>query len=220
MFEITKDPTFAERNIPLGMLEVTYPDRSEWNEKEFYDLVHAELEQLHAKYDDGYDRKAVFGENPYFRFFKKFKKTYPVMMQFESIMFKGRPFPEEDPIMGVPFLLELTTFVLSGTHDLKCVDGPVNLFTPSEKLPFPGMRGEEAHTYPHDICGRDNSGIIFSMIAGADDRTCIHPDTRHLFHPVFGTPDTSAESIADAVKRLEFFVKILAPNAEIESRII
>ena len=73
MFEIIKDPTFAERNIPLGILEVTYPDRSEWNEKAFYDLVHAELEELRGKYPD-YDRKAVFGENPYFRFFKKFKK--------------------------------------------------------------------------------------------------------------------------------------------------
>ena len=25
MLEIIKDPTFAERNIPLGILEVTYP---------------------------------------------------------------------------------------------------------------------------------------------------------------------------------------------------
>ncbi len=219
MFEIIKDPTFAERDIPLGILEVTYPDRSEWNEKAFYDLVHAELDELRGKYPD-YDRKAVFGENPYFRFFKKFKKTYPVMQQFESVMFKGRPFPEEDPVMGVPFLLELTTFILSGTHDLDRMDGPLTIFTPSEKLPFSGMRSASTHTYPHDICGRDNSGIIFSMIAGADDRTCIHPDSRHVFYPVFGTPDTDKETIQDALQRLEFFVKVLAPNAEIESTIV
>ena len=110
------------------------------------------------------------------------------MQQFESVMFKGRPFPEEDPVMGVPFLLELTTFVLSGTHDIDRMDGPLTIFTPSEKLPFLGMRAASTHTYPKDICGRDGSGIIFSMIAGADDRTCIHPDSRHVFHPVFGTP--------------------------------
>ena len=103
--------------------------------------------QLHEKYTD-YDRKAVFGENPYFRFFKKFKKTYPVMQQFESVLFKGRPFPEDDPVMGVPFLLELTTFVLSGTHDIDRMDGPLTIFTPSEKLPFPGMRAASTHTYP------------------------------------------------------------------------
>ena len=40
MLEIIKDPTFAERNIPLGILEVTYPDRSAWDITKFYDLVH------------------------------------------------------------------------------------------------------------------------------------------------------------------------------------
>ena len=52
MFEIIKDPTFAERNIPLGILEVTYPDRSAWDITKFYDLVHAELDALREKYAD------------------------------------------------------------------------------------------------------------------------------------------------------------------------
>ena len=50
MLEIIKDPTFAERNIPLGILEVTYPDRSSWDITKFYDLVHAELDALREKY--------------------------------------------------------------------------------------------------------------------------------------------------------------------------
>ena len=58
------------------------------------------------------------------------------MQQFESVLFKGRPFPEEDPVMGVPFLLELTTFVLSGTHDIDRMDGPLTIFTPSESCRF------------------------------------------------------------------------------------
>ncbi len=59
------------------------------------------------------------------------------MQQFESVMFKGRPFPEDDPVMGVPFLLELTTFVLSGTHDIDRIDGPLTIFTPDAKLLSP-----------------------------------------------------------------------------------
>ena len=46
------------------------------------------------------------------------------------------------------------------------------------------------------------------------------PDSRHVFHPVFGTPDTDKAVIENALRRLEFFVKVLAPDAEIESRII
>ena len=214
MLEIIKDPTFAERNIPLGILEVTYPDRSAWDITKFYDLVHAELDALREKYAD-YDRKAVFGENPYFRFFKKFKKTYPVMQQFESVMFKGRPFPEEDPVMGVPFLLELTTFVLSGTHDIDRMDGPLTIFTPDAKLPFDGMRGDSTHTYPNDICGRDETGIIFSMIAGADERTCAREESRHVFYPVFGVPGQAPDALRSAQTRMAEYAALLAKDAQI-----
>ena len=96
MLEIIKEPTFAERNIPLGILEVTYPDRSAWDITKFYDLVHAELDALREKYAD-YDRKAVFGENPYFRFFKKFKKTYPVMRAVRIRAVQGQSLPGGGP---------------------------------------------------------------------------------------------------------------------------
>lgn len=219
MLEIIKDPTFAERNIPLGILEVTYPDRSAWDITKFYDLVHAELDALREKYAD-YDRKAVFGENPYFRFFKKFKKTYPVMQQFESVLFKGRPFPEGNPAATLPFLAEICTQVLSGAHDIDCLDGPLTIFTPDSRLPFDGMRAESTHTYPNDVCGRDGSGIIFSMIAGADKRTCVHPDSRHIFYPVFGTPDTPPALILSTLDRIVSYVQVLAPAAEIETALL
>ena len=164
MFDIGKDPSCASRGIPLGILEVKYPAEG-CGRAALHALVERELAALRERYAD-YDRKAVFGENPYFRFFRKFKKTYPVMQQFETVMFKGRPFPEEDPVTAVPFLLELTTFVLSGTHDIDRIDGPLTIFTPDAKLPFDGMRGDSTHTYPNDICGRDETGIIFSMILG------------------------------------------------------
>ena len=64
-----------------------------------------------------YDRKAEFSEDPYFRYFRKHKKTYPVMAQLESFLLKDRPFPEYNPINQVAFLTELKTRMLTGTHD-------------------------------------------------------------------------------------------------------
>ena len=206
MFDIGKDQSFASRGIPLGILEVKYPVEG-CGRAALHALVEREL-------------KAVFGENPYFRFYRKFKKTYPVMQQFETVMFKGRPFPEEDPVTAVPFLLELTTFVLSGTHDIDRIDGPLTIFTPDAKLPFDGMRGDSTHTYPNDICGRDDTGIIFSMIAGADSRTCVHPDSRHVFYPVFGTPDIAPALIEDALETLSGFVRTICPGAKTESAML
>ena len=218
MFEIRKDASFSERNIPLGVLEVSYPENG-FDRDALHSLIERELAALRDKYA-GYDRKAVFGGNPYFRFFRKFKKTYPVMQQFETVMFKGRPFPEEDPVTAVPFLLELTTFVLSGTHDIDRLDGALTIFTPDAKLPFDGMRGDSTHTYPNDICGRDDTGIIFSMIAGADARTCAREESRHVFYPVFGVSGQEPDALRSAQTRMAEYAKLLAKNAQIDCNLI
>ena len=219
MLQITKGPTLQEAQIPFGWVEVRYPDKESWDEAGFYAMVDEHLAALCGRYRD-YVRADVFGQNPYFRFFRKFKKTFPVMMQFESVLLKGREFPKSNAVTAVPFLAELETHVLTGTHDVEQLLGPAELYLAQAKEPFAGLRGDLVHTYPGDLCARDEGGIIFSMIAGADDRTCIHPDSRHVFHPVFGTPDTDKAVIENALRRLEFFVKVLAPDAEIESRII
>lgn len=142
-------------------------------------------------------------------------KTYPVLMQLESILLKGRPFPSGNPITAIPFLAELETQQLSGTHDVDQVQGCVRLFAGTEKAPFPGMRGEEVHTYPGDFCARDDGGIIFSMIAGADDRTCVRESSTHVFYPVFGVAGQPASEITAVLDQLERDVKTLAPDAEI-----
>ena len=219
MVQITKENGMQSAGVPFAWVEVQYPDKVQWDETGFYDMVEQHVAALREQYRE-YVRADVFGQNPYFRYFRKFKKTYPVMMQFESVLLKGREFPRWNAVTAVPFLVELETHVLCGTHDIDRLMGPVELYQAEEKTPFEGLRGDEVHTYPGDVTGRDAGGIIFSMIAGADDRTCIHPDSRHVFHPVFGTPDTDQAVIENALRRLEFFVKVLAPDAEIESRII
>ena len=210
---VTFEKDAALGGIPFGVLEVVYPDKPLRRTEDFRIMVEEHLRLLREKYAD-YDRKALFGENVYFRFFRKFKKTYPVMMQLESFLLKGRPFPMENPVTAIPFLVELETQILSGTHDVDDVHGTVRLFAGTEKAPFPGMRGEEAHTYPGDFCARDDEGIIFSMIAGADARTCAKPGSRHVFYPVFGVAGQPAGEIAAVLDRLEGCVRVLAPEAE------
>ena len=219
MIQFTKDPVLIERKIPFGYVEVWYPDRGALNISGFCALVESELDQLRQNYTD-YDRKTVFGENPYVRFFKKFKKTYPVMMQFESVMFKGRPFPEFNPVSEVAFLMEIVTHVLSGAHDIDRIRGTVELYSAVCKEEFPGLRGTPFHTYPDDFCGRDEAGIIFSEIAGADERTCAKQESTHILYPVFGTPELDETVIRNAMDVLIRYIQVLSPNARIESCIL
>lgn len=213
MLTFIKEQALQDRNMPFGALEVQYPDRAAWDEAAFRALAERELAALRERYAD-YDRKAVFGDDPYFRFFKKFKKTYPVMMQFESFLLKGWPFPNVNPITEVPFLLELTTHVLSGTHDVDHIEGPVVLRSGTEKETFTGLRGNEVHTYPNDMHARDDKGIILCMLSGADKRTCARPNSTHVFYPVFGTPDMPEEVITRSLAQLERYVHTLAQAAE------
>ena len=142
------------------------------------------------------------------------------MMQFESVMFKGRPFPDFNPVAEVAFLMELVTHTLSGAHDADRIAGEVLLYSATAKEEFPGLRGQPLHTYPGDFCGRDGEGIIFSLVAGADERTCARMDSTHVIYPLFGTPDLPSSVLEDAMEVLARYVKVLSPEAEITACVL
>ena len=77
------------------------------------------------------------------------------------------------------------------------------------------MGGRDCHVYPKDVSGRDDEGIIFSMIAGADNKTYLFDDTRHVGYLNFCTPDTKREEVERMQDILTGFAKALAPTAEI-----
>ena len=219
MFQMQADASFLEKGVHFGALEVNFPQREEWDLSAFEALKVQELERLRETFS-AYDRKTVFGENPYYRYFKKYKKTYPVLQQLESFLLKGRPFPSGNPVNEVAFLAELQTQMLVGTHDIDRIAGTPQLFCPSEKLPYPGMRGEEVHTYPGDVSGRDNDGIIWGMIAGADERTYIRPDSVHVAYLVFGAPGVTNEQMENLLCTLANYAKTLAPSAQARKLLI
>lgn len=182
-------------------------------------MVERHVAALREQYRE-YVRADVFGQNPYFRYFRKFKKTYPVMMQFESVLLKGREFPRWNAVTAVPFLAELETHVLCGTHDVDCLMGPVELYQAEAREPFAGLRGDEVHTYPGDVTGRDAGGIIFSMIAGADARTCARAESCHVFYPVFGVPGQAPDALRSAQTRMAEYAALLAKDAQIACELI
>ena len=219
MFTFHVDPSFTQAGVPFGVTEAVFPDKSQWDLAAFDALKEQELAALRQEMA-GYDRKAIFGDNPYNRYFKKYKKTYPVLQQLESWLLKGRPFPSGNPINEVTFLTELRTQVLLGTHDIDRIRGQAELFRPTEKLPFPGMRGEEIHCYPGDVTARDQEGIILSLIAGPDERTHIRLDSTHIAFLFFAVPGVTETELSAVQDRLAGYARVLAPGAELSSAIL
>ena len=212
MREIVRDPSLdADRDLMI--LEVRYPDAREWDTEAFDALKKKELELIREE-GKTYDRETWFRQEPYFRYFRKFKKTSPVMMQVESFLLKGRPFPEGRYTNAVAFLTELKTRCLLGSHDADKIEGDVVIYKETEKRDFPSIHGGEAHSYPGDITCRDDVSVIVSMIAGADARTCLSDDSRHVLYFAFGTPGMDWEVLKGYLKQVEEYVKVLAPGAQ------
>ena len=218
MIHLRKDPSFEEKNVHFGIVEALFPDPSEWDINAFENLKQEELAALREEMA-GYVRAEVFGSHPYNRYFKKYKKTYPVLQQLESYLLKGRPFPSVNPINEITFLTELRTRMLLGTHDIDCIHGDLILFCPTEKIDFTGLRNETIHCYPGDVTGKDDDGIILSMIAGADYRTCLHPESSHIAYLFFGAPGVTEEEMAAVQERLMGYARVLVPSMELEASI-
>ena len=214
MREIIRDKSLEE-DRHLGILEVWYPDQSEWETAAFNELKERELAAIREEGKE-YDRETWFRQEPYFRYFRKFKKTSPVMMQVESFLLKGRPFPEGHYNNAVAFLTELKTRCLLGSHDADRVEGDLVIYKETEKRDFPSIHGGDAHSYPDDITCRDDLSVVVSMIAGADSRTCLTDESRHVLYFAFGTPGMATETVSSYLAQVEAYVRVLAPASVTE----
>jgi len=96
------------------------------------------------------------------------------------------------------------------------VTGDVVFYKETQKTPFTGMINPDCHSYPGDATGRDNGGIIISMIAGAEDRTCIHEDTKHVIYIMLGYHEMTASELDEPAACIQKYAKTLAPAAEIK----
>ena len=61
----------------------------------------------------------------YRKYYKRFKKTYHVQLQVESITKKGKQLPNVSPLVDANFMAEVETFVLTAGHDIAKLKGKV-----------------------------------------------------------------------------------------------
>ena len=75
----------------------------------------------------------------YINYYKRFKKTYHVLLQLESIN-KNKSIPRVDAPVQAMFMAELNSFLLTAGHDLNRIQSPIKIplmkmmFTPCLKV--------------------------------------------------------------------------------------
>ena len=188
--------------------------------------THTELEnrkkdleaQLRAQFG-GQDRKALEAiptVAAYNAYYKKFKKTYQVQGQLESVAFKERPIPSVAALVEAMFMAEIKNLLLTAGHDLDQLKLPVTLDVASGNETYTLLRGQEQTLKAGDMFMSDQEGVVASVVYGPDLWTQITAATRNVLFAVYAPAGIPREAVQAHLQDIRDYVLIVSPSAEVE----
>jgi len=201
----------------LGILAI----RNVCNPKKHEELDRCKLElenNLREKYA-GLDKAYLKNMEPiktFSDYYKRFKKTYHVLLQLESIVFKNKSIPKVASLVEAMFMAELKNLLLTAGHDLDAIDLPIKLDVSSGGEKYIQLSGQEKELILNDMMVSDLQGIISSIIYGPDKRTQIKPDTRNTLFVVYAPPGIEKSKVFKHLQDIQKYVHIIAPKSESE----
>jgi DNA/RNA-binding domain of Phe-tRNA-synthetase-like protein len=174
--------------------------------------------QLRSRFA-GYDRgglKALPTIQAYHTYYKRYKKSYHVQLQLESIALKGRSIPRTAALVEAMFMAELNGLLLTAGHDLETVQQPIRLKVAEGTESYTLLNGKEQLLKTGDMFMADAEGVISSVIYGPDRRTRIKPETRQVFFGVYAVPGVANQTIQDHLEDIRDNIMIFAQEAEVD----
>jgi len=152
----------------------------------------------------------------YHDYYKRFKKTYHILLQLESIVFKNKSIPEVASLVEAMFMAELKNLLLTAGHNLDVADIPIKLDVASGGEKYTLLNGEEKELLSGDMMISDTQGIISSIIYGPDKRTQITPDIQNVLFTVYAPPGIEKSKVFLHLQDIQNYVHIIAPESEVE----
>ena len=152
----------------------------------------------------------------YNNYYKKFKKTYHVLLQLESIIFKGKSIPNVDCIVESMFMAELKNFLLTAVHDFDRIQLPLIADVSKEDEKYILLNGLDQVLKKDDMYIKDNSGVISSIVYGPDKRTLVKNDTRNALYTVYSPAGISKDYLESHLSDLKNYILLFSPEAAIE----
>lgn len=152
----------------------------------------------------------------YVKYYKHFEMTYHVLLQVESIAWKGRALPDVSPLVDANFIAEVDTLVLTAGHDADKLVGPlcIDVAAPGEEMI--AMNGKPSQLRPGDMLMRDARGVCCSILHGQDNRSPITRETRQVLYVSYAPAGVPAEAVLDHLQRIESGLRLFAPGARVE----
>jgi len=217
MFEVTSAWKSAFPGAHVGVLvmkDVTNPAHHPQLEQQKADLE-SELRSRFA----GQDRAALASHpilQAYGEYYKRFKKTYHVQLQLESIVMKGKSIPSVASLVEAMFMAEIKNMLLTAGHDLDVLQLPLTLDVSKGTESYTLMRGEAQNLKPDDMFISDRLGIISDIIYGPDQRTQINANTHNVVFTVYAPAGIDEKIVAQHLHDMRHYVLVIAPEAQVE----
>ena len=197
----------------LAMRDVANPRHHEALDKRKEELER----ELRSRFA-GYDRRALKAHptlRAYNDYYKRFKKSYHVQLQLESVVLKGKSLPRVAALVEAMFMAELKNLLLTAGHDLEVIRKPVKIDVATGSEHYTRINGQEQTLKPGDMMIADREGVISSVLYGPDGRTRITPETRQVFFTVYAPPGIGEQAVRGHLKDIQANVTLVAPDADI-----
>ena len=179
------------------------------------DQIKSALEaELRTRFANKQELRAVEPLPAYKAYYRRFKKTYHVQMQLESVALKGKPIPSVAALVEAMFVAELKNLMLTAGHDLDEVQAPAKLDVATGSERFVRINGQDQVLKAGDMFIGDEEGVLSSVIYGPARRASISPTTRNVLFTVYAPPGVKAEAVDLHLCDIASYVRLFAPEAE------
>lgn len=173
-------------------------------------------EDLRAVFRNEGQLKSQDTVKAYQSYYKRFKKTYHVLQQVQSVCFKGKSIPAVAALVEAMFMAELRNMLLTAGHDLDIAEPPLRLDVAKGDERFVRINGTEQTLKAGDMFIADRQGIMSSVIYGPDQRTRIRATTRRVCFTVYAVPGVGERAASQHLEGIEAYVRLFSPSAEVE----
>ena len=152
----------------------------------------------------------------YNSYYKRFKKTYHVLLQLESVVLKGKSIPRVAALVEAMFMAELNNLLLTAGHDLEVLKPPLRIDVADGSETYIRLNGQDQTPQPKDMFIADTQSIISTVVYGPDGRTQITSKTERVLFTVYAPPGIGEQGVYEHLKDIQANVLVLAPEAEVE----
>ncbi len=152
----------------------------------------------------------------YNQYYRKFNKTYHVLLQLESITIKGKNLPNVSPLVDASFAAELDTLVLTAGHDAARLNSAITMDVSREGDTFIQMGGAVKAIPPGDMVMRDESGLLCSILYGQDNVSPITTQTTRALYVAYAPAGVPQEAVQSQLQKIEEHIRLFSPHAVVE----